>query len=428
MRSRWAPARLARFAVVGAGATAIDLGTFLALTQSPRAPLWVADLIALVLAASASYVLNRRITFAGDWHMRWVYEPAAFVAMALAAGAVDLGAVVVLAGVVGGGSTGALAGIKALGMAAAAVLRSTVYRRRLLRTVREHQMPIAGRRPPPGEFRFTVVVPTFRERERIGSTLAALRQALAPLALEGAPPGGDGSAGERRPGRAGAVEIVVADDGSDDGTVDAARAAGADQVVALPVNRGKGAAVRAGVLAARGRTIAFTDADLAYPPAQLLHLLAEVEAGADMVVGSRRHVETKTLVRARRLRELTGRLFNLLTELILLGRYRDTQCGLKAFRSDVARVLFSRTTIDRFAFDVELFHLAERFRLSLVEVPVELANTTQSTVRVATDALRMVRDLIVLRVRVGGRSYDLDAEDARSFVAGGRPGVREARQ
>src|SRR5207302_1357991 len=146
-------------------------------------------------------------------------------------------------------------------------------------------------------------------------------------------------------GEGGAVEIVVADDGSDDGTVDAARAAGADQVVALPLNRGKGAAVRAGVLAARGRTVAYTDADLAYPPAQLLRLLAEVEAGADMVVGSRRHVETKTLVQARRLRELTGRLFNLLTGLILLGRYRDTQCGLKAFRSDVARALFTRSTV-----------------------------------------------------------------------------------
>jgi hypothetical protein len=170
--------------------------------------------------------------------------------------------------------------------------------------------------------------------------------------------------------------------------------------------------------------VAYTDADLAYPPAQLLHLLAEVEAGADMVVGSRRHVETKTLVQARRLRELTGRLFNLLTGLILLGRYRDTQCGLKAFRSDVARALFTRSTVDRFAFDVELFHLAERYRLSLVEVPVELANTEQSSVRVALDALRMVRDLIVLRIRVGGRSYDLAPDDTPPYAVDARPGAR----
>ena len=220
----------------------------------------------------------------------------------------------------------------------------------------------------------------------------------------------------------------MADDGSGDGTADAARAAGADQVLALPVNRGKGAAVRAGVLAARGRTIAFTDADLAYPPSQLLRLLAEVEAGADMVVGSRSHVETRTLVRARRVRELTGRLFNLLTQLILLGRYRDTQCGLKAFRSDVARALFSHATIDRFAFDVELFHLAERYRLSLVEVPVELANTTQSSVRVAVDALRMLRDLVALRVRAGGRSYDAPAEHPVSSQPMTGTGARQAGQ
>ena len=188
-----APARLARwarFAAVGAGATAIDIGAFLALTRSPRAPLWLADVIALFLAATASYVLNRRITFAGDWHMRWVYEPAAFVAMALAAGAVDLVAVVVLAGVVVGGGVGALAGVKAAGMAAGALVRSTGYRRRLLRTVREHQMPIAGRPPPPGQVRFSVVVPTYHEAARIASTLDALRRALAPLALEGEAAGG----------------------------------------------------------------------------------------------------------------------------------------------------------------------------------------------------------------------------------------------
>ena len=401
-------ARWARFAVVGAGATAIDMGAFLALTRSPRAPLWLADVIALFLAAAASYIVNRRVTFAGDWHMRWVYEPAAFVAMALAAGAVDLAVVLVLAGLVGGGGVATLTWVKAAGMAGGALVRSTGYRRRLLRTVREHQMPSAGRPPPPGQLRFSVVVPTYHEAARIGSTIDTLRRALAPITAEG---------------EGGAVEIVVADDGSGDGTVDAARAAGADQVVALPLNRGKGAAVRAGVLAARGRTVAYTDADLAYPPAQLLHLLAEVEAGADMVVGSRRHVETKTLVQARRLRELTGRLFNLLTGLILLGRYRDTQCGLKAFRSDVARALFTRSTVDRFAFDVELFHLAERYRLSLVEVPVELANTEQSSVRVALDALRMVRDLIVLRARVGGRSYDLAPDDARPHAVDARPGA-----
>ena len=137
--------------------------------------------------------------------------------------------------------------------------------------------------------------------------------------------------------QSGGLEVVVVDDGSTDGTARRGPLAGADQVIVLPVNRGKGAAVRAGMLAARGRTLAFTDADLSYSPDHLVDLLEQVESGWDVVVGSRRHDDTTTLVRARRVREIGGRAINLLTRLVLLGKYRDTQCGLKAFRSDVAR-------------------------------------------------------------------------------------------
>src|SRR5581483_1521326 len=146
------------------------------------------------------------------------------------------------------------------------------------------------------------------------------------------------------------------DDGSTDDTADQARAAGADQVIALPRNRGKGAAVRTGVLAARGRTVAFTDVDLSYAPVQILRLLREAEAGAGMVVGSRRHPDAEAVVEAGIGRQVASRLFNVLA-FFVIGEYRDTQCGLKAFRDDVARALFSRATIDGFAFDVELFHL-----------------------------------------------------------------------
>ena len=225
----------------------------------------------------------------------------------------------------------------------------------------------------------SVVIPAYTEAERIGDTVAEVRAALA-----------DVDAAEQ-------FEVVVVDDGSADDTAERARAAKADQVLVLPENRGKGAAVRAGVLAARGRTIAFTDADLSYPPHQLVRLLTEIEAGFDVVVGSRKHIEATTLVRGRRLRVLSGRIFNLLTLAVLLGQYRDTQCGIKAFRSDVARTLFSRARIDGFAFDVEVFHLIERDRLSLKEVPVALANSETSTVRVVRDAVRVVRDVFRIR-------------------------------
>ena len=230
-------------------------------------------------------------------------------------------------------------------------VRAAVNRRSLLRSLRSDQRRRTDRTTPPGTVRLSVIVPAYREADRIGATIEALRAGLAEAH------------------RHGGVEIIVVDDGSPDDTSARASAAGADRVVRLPQNRGKGAAVREGVLAARGRTIAFTDADLSYPPRQLIRLLAEVEGGWDVVVGSRKHIETNVLVKGRRLRELSGRVFNILTLGVLLGQYRDTQCGLKAFRSDVARLLFSNARIDGFAFDVELFHLIERYRLSLLEVP-----------------------------------------------------------
>jgi len=196
----------------------------------------------------------------------------------------------------------------------------------------------------------------------------------------------------------------VVDDGSVDDTILRAEAAGA-VVVAQPQNMGKGAAVRAGVLAASGRSVVFTDADLAYPAAMIVPMLHELEAGWDVVVGSRRHEETTTLVRARRIRELGGRAVNWLTHLVLLGHFRDTQCGIKGFRSDIGKALFERTTINGFAFDVEVFLIAEQDRYSLTEVPVSVENRQGSSVRIVRDSLRLLRDLLRIRRAAGKGAY-----------------------
>ncbi|MEI7593225.1 MAG: glycosyltransferase [Actinomycetes bacterium] len=249
------------------------------------------------------------------------------------------------------------------------------------------------RPPAPGTMRLSVIVPAFREQDQIGDTVRRLRQELASIDQDGG------------------VEIVVVDDGSGDRTAMQAEAAGADQVVVLPINQGKGAAVRAGMLAAHGRTLAFTDADLSYSPDHLIELLDHVEAGWDVVVGSRRHDDTTTLVRARRIREVGGRAINLLTRIVLLGNYRDTQCGLKAFRSDVASVIFGHSRVDGFAFDVEVFHLVEAYQLSLAEVPVRVVNSSRSSVHVVSDALRTIRDLFRVRRWTRQGYYDLDASE-----------------
>lgn len=389
--------RLRRFASIGLIATAVDVGVVTVLVVRAGWIVVAANVVALTVAALLSFRLHRLITFGRDPAVRWVTRPGAFAVTAVVAGAVDVLVLRGLVEVTGWGTVPEVVAAKLPAVAVASVVRFAAYRWVLFGLVSADLAERVQRPPPPGDVRLSVVVPAFEEADRITGTVERIRADL------GGPVG------------TGGLEVVVVDDGSGDRTAVAARAAGADQVVVLDRNRGKGAAVRAGVAAARGRTVAFTDADLSYPPAQIMELLGLVEDGWDMVVGSREHTETTTLVRARAVRELGGRLINLATHAVLLGAHRDTQCGLKAFRSDVARSLFSRSRIDGFAFDVELFHMAERDRLSVAEVPVQVVNAERSSVRVVRDGLVLLRDLA--RIVRGGRAGWYDDPD-RAVPAG----------
>ncbi len=384
---------LRRFLAVGAVATATDvvLVYVLALGFGMRA-MW-ADAVAIAVATAVSFFGHRHLSFSSTPSNRWYRNVGSYLLSAACAGAADV-AMVALA-TSGAASVGwwHLTWAKALGLAAAFGLRVVFFRRAMFDAVRGDQEQPIARPPAPGDVRLTLVVPAYGEEEGIGAAIRSIEAALGHLRSEGG------------------FELIVVDDGSPDDTAAAAEAAGADRVIRQDRNRGKGAAVRAGMLAARGRTVVFTDADLSYSPDQVLRLLESVEAGWDVVVGSRRHSETATLVAARRLRELGGRVINLFTSVVLLGQYRDTQCGLKGMRSDVARVLFERSHIDGFAFDVEVFHLVERFRFTLREVPVEVVNHTRSTVNVVRDAARLLRDLFRIRARSRAGGYELgDAE------------------
>lgn len=383
--------RLRRFASIGLIATAVDVGVLLLLARGLGLIVIVADAVALVVAGAVSFGLHRQITFAGDPAVRWVHHPLAFAIGAALAGLVDVIVLRTLVELTGWESAPELAAAKVPAVAVASLVRFVSYRWVLFGEVRAQLAEMADRPPAPGAVRLSVVVPAFEEADRIGGAVARIRDELGQLV------------------GASDIEVVVVDDGSTDDTAEAARRGGADQVVVLPANRGKGAAVRVGMLAACGRTVSFTDADLSYPPVQIGALLTEIEAGWDVVVGSRVHTQTATLVRARRVRELGGRAVNLLTYAVLLGAHRDTQCGLKAFRSDVARSLFSRARIDGFAFDVELFHIAERDGLSVREVPVHVTNLERSSVRPIRDGLALACDLI--RIVRGGRAGWYDRTD-----------------
>jgi dolichyl-phosphate beta-glucosyltransferase len=384
--------RLRRLAILALVPTLVDIGLLVLFRQRWGWVLVVADAAAIAVASVLSYVLHRVVTFRSDPYVRWVEIPPAFVGVALVAAAVD---VVVLRAVFAGtgfSSTTALVEAKIVALVAAGVVRLVGYRWVLLGELTRVRRLRRARPPAPGDCRLSVVVPAYDEADRIGDTVRRLRDGLEGVAANGG------------------AEIVVVDDGSDDGTADAALAAGATQVVVQPRNRGKGAAVQAGVLAARGRTVVFTDADLAYGPDQVARVVAAVEDGWDVAIGDRRHPDTRTLVAPSRLRAWGSRAINWLGYAVLLGNYRDTQSGLKAFRSDVARFVFARTRIDGFAFDIEVLHLAERHEFSLIEVPVDVTNSSRSTVRATRDAARLVVDLFRIRHWSAEGAYGADGD------------------
>lgn len=386
-----------RFATVGAGVTLIDLGLVLFGAGVTDWPFAVVDAVAIALATVASYWLHRVISYAAEPARRWYRDVRHYVAAALVAGIVDVAVFAALT-VDAPRTVGGVLGPKAVALVAAFLVRLVSYRQMMVRSIRADQGRPQQRRPAPGDLRLSLVIPAYFEEDGIAATVERVEAELGHLRDEGG------------------FELIVVDDGSTDATAARARAAGADTVVALERNLGKGGAVRAGMMAARGRTVAFTDADLSYAPSQVLGLLEEIESGWDVVVGSRKHTETRTLVTARRLREVGGRVVNALTSAVLLGQYRDTQCGLKAFRSDVARLIFRHTRIDGFAFDIEVFHLVERYRLTLKEVPVELTNSTRSTVNIVRDTARLVRDVFRIRAVAHTGGYELAPDELEEWV------------
>ena len=228
----------------------------------------------------------------------------------------------------------------------------------------------------------SVVIPAYNEEARLEPTLREVIRYLAAKVAH--------------------FEVVVVDDGSSDGTTDVVRRVAADEprvrLVELEKNAGKGAAVRAGMLAATGEAILFSDADLSTPIEELPKLERALAGGADIAIGSRAAAGADIRVRQHPIRELMGRSFNLMVRLSGLEGLRDTQCGFKLFSRRAARDLFSRSTVDGFAFDVEILVLA-RGRYRVAEVAVVWRHVEESKVSPGSDAARMFLDLI--RIRMG---------------------------
>jgi dolichyl-phosphate beta-glucosyltransferase len=231
----------------------------------------------------------------------------------------------------------------------------------------------------------SIVVPSYNEEKRLLPTLTSI---LAYIDARGIP-----------------AELIVVDDGSVDRMADLVEAARRDEprirLIRFPVNRGKGAAVREGALAASGSLVLISDADLSTPIEEFDRLLARMrETSSDVVIGSRGLPASNIEVPQPFFRVLMGKVFNLLIRAVTGLEFRDTQCGFKLVDREKTAPIFRKMVVDRFAFDVELLALARLAGLRILEEPVTWRNSADSRVTPIRSSWNMLLDVLRLRRRI----------------------------
>jgi glycosyltransferase involved in cell wall biosynthesis len=228
---------------------------------------------------------------------------------------------------------------------------------------------------------YSILIPAYNESSRIA---ASLEKVLGFIAQRGWD-----------------AEVIVINDGSRDHTADVVRGYLPKnprlRMLENPGNRGKGYSVRNGMLHADGKVLLFSDADLSSPIEEADKLLAAIANGADIAIGSRwlqSHLQTQ---RQPLYRQIFGRIFNVMLRLTLGLKFKDTQCGFKAFTRRAAEAIFPVQKIERWGFDPELLYLAKRFGFKVAEVPVEWAHREGTQISPLRDGLRMFGEMLKIR-------------------------------
>jgi glycosyltransferase involved in cell wall biosynthesis len=234
----------------------------------------------------------------------------------------------------------------------------------------------------------SIVVPAFNEALRIGSTLDDLATFLG-----------------RQPWR---WEIRVVDDGSADATcqiVEEYRGKHPNIVLQREPHRGKGGAVKAGLLAATAQFRFICDADLSMPVTELPRFLPPVLKDFDVAIGSREGVGARR-VGEPLIRHLAGRVFNYAVQRLTVPGINDTQCGFKMFSASAVQAIFPRVTVDGWAFDIEVLSIARARGMRIVEVPIEWHYRRASQLNLISDGAAMFSELLRIRARARGGAYE----------------------
>lgn len=255
---------------------------------------------------------------------------------------------------------------------------------------------------------YSIVIPAYNESARLGATL---EKVLAYIQTQGWE-----------------AEVIVVNDGSRDNTADIVRSFARKhsvlRLVENPGNRGKGYSVRNGMLHARGEIVLFSDADLSSPIEEAAKLFAAIDGGADIAIGSRwLRAETQTQ-RQPLHRQLFGRIFNLLLRLTLGLKFKDTQCGFKAFTQRAVQAIFPLQKIERWGFDPEILFLARKFGFRVEEVPVLWGHSGGTRINPLIDGSRMFQEMLHIRWNDLTGKYDetpAAAASTASTITGREP-------
>jgi glycosyltransferase involved in cell wall biosynthesis len=236
----------------------------------------------------------------------------------------------------------------------------------------------------------SIVIPAYNESARIES---ALERVLSCVAEQGWD-----------------AEVLVIDDGSKDDTAAIVQRWMQQHprlhLVENPGNRGKGYSVRNGLLQAAGEVVMFTDADLSTPMEEAERLLAAINDGADVAIGSRWMDKTRQTIHQPLYRQFFGRCFNWITRSVMGLPFKDTQCGFKAFRRSAAQTIFRLQTIERWGFDPEILFIAQKLKYVIREVPVTWGHDERSRISYLKDGLKMLEEMAVIRANSLAGRYD----------------------